>query len=173
MAGVSDGETSIIAAPRKVLIMGLPGAGKTTLAAVLVRRLNAVHFNADEVRANLNRDLGFSPADRVEQARRMGWLCDRVTASGTFAVADFVCPTPETRAAFTVGGPAFVVWMDRIARGRFDDTNRLFTPPEHHDIRVSAEGSPENWAERVEAVLSGTGASHTASSRLNRSLSSL
>lgn len=134
---------------RKILIMGLPGAGKTTLAEVLVRRLNAVHFNADAVRANLSRDLGFSPADRVEQARRMGWLCDRVTATGTFAVADFVCPLPETRAAFTAGGPAFVVWMDRIASGRFDDTNRLFAPPEPYDVRVPAEGTPDFWAEQV------------------------
>ena len=148
-----EGPRDPIVARRKILVMGLPGAGKTTLAEVLARRLNAVHFNADQVRENLNRDLGFSPADRVEQARRMGWLCDRVTVTGAFAVADFVCPTPETRAAFTAGGPAFVVWMDRIARGRFDDTNRLFTPPDPHDLRVPAQGTPDYWAERVAAML--------------------
>ena len=65
-------------APKKILVMGLPGAGKTTLATALAPRLNAVHFNADAVRANLNKDLGFEPKDRIEQARRMGWLCDRV-----------------------------------------------------------------------------------------------
>ena len=57
---------------RKILIMGLPGAGKTTLANALAPLLNAVVFNADAVRANLSRDLGFSHADRVEHARRMG-----------------------------------------------------------------------------------------------------
>src|SRR5215470_800865 len=95
---------------KKILIMGLPGAGKTTLAKVLVPRLNAVHFNADEVRANVNKHLGFALEDRLEQARRMGWLCDRVVEAGTYAIADFICPTEATRAAF---GEAFVVWIDR------------------------------------------------------------
>lgn len=63
---------------KKILIMGLPGAGKTTLANGLAPRLNAAHFNADEVRANINKDLGFSEADRIEQARRMGPTARRV-----------------------------------------------------------------------------------------------
>jgi adenylylsulfate kinase-like enzyme len=85
---------------RKILIMGLPGAGKTTLANTLAPLLNAVVFNADAVRANLSRDLGFSHKDRVEHARRMGWMCDRVVEAGGTVIADFVCPTAETRAAF-------------------------------------------------------------------------
>jgi hypothetical protein len=135
--------------PRKILIMGLPGAGKTTLAKLLVPRLNAVHFNADEVRRHVNKDLGFSEPDRVEHARRMGWLCDQVTMTGGFAVADFICPTPETRAAFTEGGEAFIVWVDRIERSRFEDTNRLFVPPERCDLRIPPEGGPEYWAEQI------------------------
>src|SRR5215471_16542655 len=102
---------------KKILIMGLPGAGKTTLANELAARLNAVHFNADDVRANVNKDLGFSEADRVEQARRMGWLCDQVVKVGCFAVADFICPTPAARDAFLIGGEAFVIWLDRIQVG--------------------------------------------------------
>src|SRR4051794_23591837 len=105
--------------------MGLPGAGKTALASALLRRINAVHFNADAVRREINRDLGYSVEDRVEQARRMGWLCDRVTEAGGYAMADFICPTPEARAAFVAGGAAFIVWVDRIAAGRFEDTNRI------------------------------------------------
>ncbi|MBV8914303.1 MAG: adenylyl-sulfate kinase [Acetobacteraceae bacterium] len=131
---------------RRILVMGLPGAGKTTLARILARRLNAVHFDADQVRANINRDLGFSVEDRLEHARRMGWLCDRVVETGNYAIADFICPLPETRAAF---GPAFVVWVDRIKEGRFADTNAMFAPPEHYDVRVTAEGSAEGWAELI------------------------
>jgi len=134
---------------RKILIMGLPGAGKTTLAAGLAPRLNAVHFNADEVRKNVNKDLGFSEADRIEHAHRMGWLCDQVVKVGGFAVADFICPTPETRAAFVEGGEAFVVWVDRIRKGRFEDTNRMFVPPEKYDLRVPAEGTPEYWIDQI------------------------
>ena len=135
---------------RKIPIMGLPGAGKTTLARTLAPLLNGVIFNADEVRAQINRDLGFSPEDRVEHARRMGWMCDRVVEAGGIAIADFICPTPQTRAAF---GPAFTVWVDRIQEGRFEDTNRLFVPPEISDIRVSPEGSARSWAERILARL--------------------
>lgn len=130
--------------------MGLPGAGKTTLSRKLARRLNAVHFNADEVRSRINKDLGFSVEDRIEHAARMGWLCDQVVSTGGYAVADFICPTPETRAAF---GDAFVVWMDRIQAGRFEDTNRLFVPPERYDVRVTAEGAPEFWVEHIAGLL--------------------
>jgi hypothetical protein len=136
---------------RRILVMGLPGAGKTTLALELARRLNAVHFNADDVRANIGRDLDFSVESRLEQARRMGWLCAKVAEAGHTAIADFVCPTAATRAAF---GPAFTVWVDRIDAGRFEDTNRLFEPPDAFDVRVTADGRPEEWAERIAGRLS-------------------
>lgn len=134
---------------RKILIMGLPGAGKTTLARALAPRLSAVHFNADDVRQNINKDLGFSESDRVEQARRMGWLCDQVVKAGGYAIADFICPTPEARAAFSEGGDAFIVWVDRIKRGAFEDTNRMFVPPERFDLRVTPEGTVEYWREEA------------------------
>ena len=132
---------------RKILIMGLPGAGKTTLAKLLAPRLNAVHFNADEVRAHVNKDLGFTEADRIEHARRMGWLCDQVVQVGCCAIADFICPMPATREAFFAGGDAFVIWIDRIKAGAFADTNKMFVPPERVDLQVLPEGSPEYWTE--------------------------
>jgi len=131
---------------KKILIMGLPGAGKTTLATTLVPRLNAIHFNADAVRANISKDLGFAHQDRIEHARRMGWLCDRVVEAGTYAIADFICPTEDTRAAF---GDAFVVWVDRIKQGRYSDTNALFQEPSRYDVQVSPEGTPAYWAEKI------------------------
>jgi len=138
---------------KKILIMGLPGAGKTTLSKILAPRLNAVHFNADEVRANINKDLGFAEADRIEHARRMGWLCDRVVEVGGYAIADFICPTEQTRQAFMSETDAFVIWVDRIKTGRFEDTNRVFEPPTHVDLRVSAEGAPEYWADEAAKLL--------------------
>jgi hypothetical protein len=137
----------------KILVMGLPGAGKTTLATALAPRLAAVHLNADEIRKHINKDLGFAPADRIEQARRIGWLCDQIAKAGCPVIADFICPTQEARAAFLEGGDAFVVWVDRIKSGRFDDTNRLFVAPERFDVRILAEGSPHYWCEQVIARL--------------------
>jgi cytidyltransferase-like protein len=131
---------------RKILIMGLPGAGKTTLASALAPLLNAVVFNADAVRANLSPDLSFSLEDRIEHARRMGWMCDRVVEAGGTAIADFICPTEETREAF---GEAFTIWMDRVTEGRFEDTNRLFVAPKRFDLRVRAEGTPQYWADQA------------------------
>ena len=129
--------------------MGLPGAGKTTLARQLSPRLNAVHYNADDVRSNINKDLGFSEPDRVEHARRMGWLCDQVVNAGCYAVADFICPTPAAREAFFGDGGGFVIWIDRIQAGTFEDTNRLFVPPEQYDLRVTKNGTSEYWAEQA------------------------
>ncbi len=131
---------------RKILVMGLPGSGKTTLAKQLAPSVNGVVFNADEVRAHINSDLGFSLKDRIEHTRRMGWMCDRVIEAGGTAIADFVCPTEQTRSAF---GQAFTVWVDRIKESRYSDTNLLFEPPQHFDMRVVSDGNPRHWAEKI------------------------
>jgi GTPase SAR1 family protein len=134
----------------KILIMGLPSSGKTTLATALARELSCVHFNADEIRKEINKDLGFSVTDRIEQARRMGVLCDIASRYGAHVIADFVCPTPETREAF---GAHFIVWVDRIKESRFEDTNKLFVPPENHDVRVDGKFGMQYYAEEIAKII--------------------
>ena len=130
----------------KILVMGLPGSGKTTLARAVAQKLQCPHFNADEVRATLSKDLGFSIADRIEQARRMGALCDLSTSQ--HVIADFVCPTDETREAFNAD---FVVWVDRIKAGRFEDTNKLFIAPKKYDVRVTStfDNYPQHYVDLI------------------------
>lgn len=114
----------------RVLVMGLPGSGKTEFAKRLHGMLHATtHLNADEVRKEAN-DWDFSEAGRVRQAQRMKDKADEV---GGLVIADFVCPTPETRAAFA---PHLVILMDTIEEGRFEDTNRVFIKPAAPDFTV-------------------------------------
>tara|TARA_R110000822_G_scaffold90073_9_gene208420 strand:+ start:11005 stop:11772 length:768 start_codon:yes stop_codon:yes gene_type:complete len=122
-----------------IQLMGLPGSGKTTISDALTDRINGIHLNADEVRKTINNDLGFSHEDRIEHARRMGELARMLARKQSQpVVVDFVCPTPETRAAF--GKADIVVWMDTIKAGRFDDTNKLWTDPEYYDHRIEDTG---------------------------------
>jgi hypothetical protein len=117
-----------------VQIIGLPGAGKTTLARALAARVNGVVWNADEVRQNLHVDLGFSTADRVEHARRMGWTARTLSAQGVTIIVDFICPTPDARAAF--GKPDVLIWVDRVPVRDFQDTSLLWVDPTEYDVRI-------------------------------------
>lgn len=118
-----------------IQIIGLPGSGKTALATELKERINAIHLNADEVRATVNSDLSFTPADRIEQARRMGEMARLISKQGFPVIVDFVCPTEETREAF--GDPDILVWVDRIKEGRFENTNKIWEEPRVFDIRIT------------------------------------
>jgi adenylylsulfate kinase-like enzyme len=116
-----------------IQIIGLPGSGKTELAKALKERINAIHLNADEVRATVNSDLGFAPEDRLEQARRMGEMARLISNQDVAPViVDFICPTDLTRTAF--GKPDILVFMDTIAEGRFEDTNKMFERPDNADV---------------------------------------
>ena len=129
---------------KKILIMGLPGAGKTYLAERLVPYLNAVWLNADKVRKAAN-DWDFSTEGRLRQAKRMKDLAQKALDNGKYVVADFVCPTVKTREDFNAD---IVIWLDTIKEGRFDDTNKIFVKPDKFDFRVT-EKNGEIWAIKI------------------------
>ena len=124
--------------------MGLPGSGKTTLANELAPMLNAKRLNADEVRKEAN-DWDFSEEGRKRQAKRMANFAIKLKEEGNFVVADFVCPTPEARALFPAD---FVIWVDTIKEGRFDDTNKMFVKPDKFNFQVTSQDAVL-WAQKI------------------------
>jgi len=121
--------------------MGLPGSGKTTLAKHLVPMFNAVWLNADEVRKEAD-DWDFSPEGRQRQSSRMRTLAEKAVNENRVVVADFVCPTQQTRKEF---GADYTIWMNTIKEGRFDDTNKMFEAPNDYDFKVSHKEA-DMWA---------------------------
>ena len=121
--------------------MGLPGSGKTTLANELGPMLKAKRLNADEVRKEAN-DWDFSEEGRKRQAKRMADFALNMREDGSYVVADFICPTPEARSLFPAD---YIVWMDTIKEGRFEDTNKMFEKPDNFDFKVTHKDAPM-WA---------------------------
>ena len=124
--------------------MGLPGSGKTTLANELVPLLKAKWLNADEVRKEAD-DWDFSSEGRIRQAKRMWTKAIEFKNQGNHVVADFVCPTPAARSLFPAD---FLVWVDTIKEGRFDDTNKMFVKPDKYDFHVTTQDA-KNWAQKI------------------------
>jgi hypothetical protein len=141
--------------------MGLPGAGKTFMATALKQYLEdhsgmfhddreMAHqsyatvewFNADDVRKRFN-DWDFSQEGRIRQSHRMRELADK--SSADFVIVDFVAPLSEMRYNYKAD---WTVWMDTIDQGRFEDTNKMFTPPDVYDFRIT-EQKAEKWAEFI------------------------
>ena len=153
---------------QKILIMGLPGAGKTFLATALkkyieensniknfpmYRAINMEHvpttykctvdwFNADEIRKKYN-DWDFSREGRIRQSLRMAEFALNCTSD--YVICDFVAPLVEMRNNFKAD---WTIWVDTIDQGRFDDTNKAFIPPDVYDFRIT-EQNADKWAEFI------------------------
>jgi len=131
---------------KKILVMGLPGSGKTTLASKLVPLLKAKWINNDEVRKAAN-DWDFSEEGRIRQAKRVAEIAEKFKKEGNYEylVADYICPTPQTRELFNAD---YIIWINTIKKGRFDDTNKMFVKPEKFDFEVTTQDA-ELWAKKI------------------------
>ena len=124
--------------------MGLPGAGKTTLANELAPLLDAKRLNADEVRKAAD-DWDFSIEGRTRQAKRMSEFALKLKAEGNYVIADFIAPTPAARNLFPAD---YTIWVDTIKEGRFDDTNKMFVKPDKFDFHVTSQDAVF-WAPKI------------------------
>ena len=118
---------------RRILIMGLPGSGKSFLAKELNKRLKATWLNADEVRKKFN-DWNFSKKGVLRQAKRMKSLAGE--SKKKFIIADFVCPYEEGRKIFK---PDYLIWMDTIKQGRLSTFDKTFQKPKKFDFKINSK----------------------------------
>ena len=131
-----------------ILVMGLPGAGKTTLANELSKLIECKRLNADEIRKAAN-DWDFSEEGRKRQAKRMSDEALKIKKEGNNVIADFICPTPEARDLFSAD---YIIWVDTIKEGRFEDTNQMFVKPEKFNFHVTTQDA-KLWASKIKEDL--------------------
>ena len=120
---------------KKILIMGLPGSGKTTLAKKLKTKLKADWLNADKIRKKYN-DWDFSKKGVLNQARRMRTLATK--SKKKIVIADFICPYNEGRTIFKAD---FLIWMDTVKKGRLSTFNKSFQKPKKFDFKISKKNA--------------------------------
>jgi adenylylsulfate kinase len=134
----------------KILIMGLPGAGKTWLAERLTKHVdNCAWYNADVIRGAAN-DWDFTGEGRIRQAQRMKTFADFETMHGRNVICDFVAPVKQAREDFAAD---IVIWIDTITEGRFEDTNKIFEQPENADFHVTEHLSDGDIAALAKEII--------------------
>jgi bifunctional enzyme CysN/CysC len=169
--------------PFTVWLTGIPGAGKSTVANLVERRLHALGrhtylLDGDNLRHGLSKDLGFRDADRAENIRRAGEVARLLVDAGLIAVCAFVSPFAADRATLRSlfePGEFVEIFVDlpvelaaeRDRKGLYGKAERgelanltgwgaPYEPPEHPDLRLDmAELSAEEAAESVVETLRG------------------
>ena len=131
-----------------ILIMGLPGSGKTTLAKELSKLIECKRLNADEIRKEAN-DWDFSEEGRKRQARRMSDAAIKIKKEGNNVIADFICPTPAARELFPAD---YIIWVDTIKEGRVEDTNQMFVKPEKFNFHFTTQDA-KLWSSKIKEDL--------------------
>jgi bifunctional enzyme CysN/CysC len=167
--------------PAILWFTGLSGSGKSTIANIVERELHArgVHtymLDGDNVRHGLNRDLGFTDADRVENIRRVGEVAKLFVDAGLIVMCSFISPFRAERRMVRelVGGEEFIeVFVDtpieecmkrdpkglyaRAKEGKiknFTGIDSPYEPPENPEVTVHAgDGTAEEAALRILDVL--------------------
>ncbi|MEP7240648.1 MAG: sulfate adenylyltransferase subunit CysN [Devosia sp.] len=171
--------------PGIVWFTGLSGSGKSTVANLIEKRLavdgrHAYILDGDNVRHGLNKDLGFTEADRVENIRRVAEVARLMADAGLIVLVSFISPfRNERRLAREIAGDIFFaeVYVDtplevceardpkglyaRARRGEiknFTGIDSPFEAPEHPEVVLhGAAESPEKMAERLYAQIFGWG----------------
>jgi bifunctional enzyme CysN/CysC len=176
---VDKGARSALAGhkPCVVWFTGLSGAGKSTIANLLEKRLHALGcrtylLDGDNVRHGLNKDLGFTDVDRVENIRRVAEVARLMVDAGLIVLVSFISPFRAERrmARELVAGEEFVeVFVDaplavaeardpkglykKARRGELKNFTGLdspYEPPEHAEVRVDTTSlAPEDAVETI------------------------
>jgi bifunctional enzyme CysN/CysC len=173
-------------APKVLWFTGLSGSGKSTIANLVEKRLHALGkhsflLDGDNIRHGLNKDLGFTDADRVENVRRVGEVAKLMADAGLIVLTAFISPFRAERElvrGMLPEGEFVEVFIDtplEVAEARdvkglyrkaragelknFTGIDSPYEPPEAPDIHVdTTRETPEAAAERIVAQLLGTAA---------------
>ncbi|KUR70492.1 adenylyltransferase [Novosphingobium fuchskuhlense] len=169
--------------PAVLWFTGLSGSGKSTIANMVEKRLHALGkhtflLDGDNVRHGLNKDLGFTEADRIENIRRVGEVARLMTDAGLIVLTAFISPFRAERQmvrALLPAGEFYEIFVDtpleeaerRDVKGlykkaragtlkNFTGIDSPYEAPENPEIRVDTmRETPEEAAERIVALITG------------------